>query len=531
MNWLSAKIGKRAYQDAQANKVFSWFHKGLAVVYLCAFLPMFFELDVLIGNEGFQPARDLLHSSYSHQGYWASFLQFPSLFHFLTNKAGLLLIVSLGCLGALGLLLSYQIFWSALIAWLSFLSITSVGGDFYIIIIDLFLAEVGFLTLFSSYHLQFKGYLPNLVVFAFKMLNFKLWFSMGMIKFYMPLSEWTNFTFFDSFFQAQPMPTPIAKLSDQAPAFLKSVAIIGLFVGEVILPFFVFAKAFYRKIAGAVFVLISILIQLNGNYGYFNILSIFLVLTIFRSSDFGFKAALPFEQSGKSKNWWSTFLVGHIVVQLIYCLLLFHPKPKYTQNHFNFIHTYLGTPTSTVVNSLVYPLKVLSYWRICNPYGVFKGIPKYHGEIRLSGSQDGLHWRNYTFKYLPSGLSDKLGFYAPYYPRLDHLMFYETLCQSNAQNNTLNPFYKNKAPWSRQFLATLFTDQPIVNKLLKRNPFIGRKPPKFIKTSYYQLQLNTQRTRNWTAIPTGFDRIYTKQRLPSKALIPLDIALLYLSPH
>jgi hypothetical protein len=531
MNWLNAKFGKRAYQDAKANSVFSWFHRGLAVVYLCAFLPMFFELDVLIGNEGFQSAAQLLKTSYSDQGYWASILQFPSLFHLFASNAGLWLITGLGCLGALGLLLNYQIFWSAVIAWLSFLSITSIGGDFYIIIIDLFLAEVGFLTLFSTYHLQFKGYLPNLVVFAFKVLNFKLWFSMGMIKFYMPLSEWTNFTFFDSFFQAQPMPTPMAKLFNQAPQLLKSMAIIGLFIGEVILPFFVFGKAFYRKIAGAVFVLISLLIQLNGNYGYFNLLSIVLVLTIFQSADFGFKEALPFEQSDKSKNWWRTFLVGHITLQFLYCLLLFHPKPKYTQNHLNFIHTYLDHPKSAVGNSLVYPLKVLSYWRICNPYGVFKGIPKYHGEIRMSGSQDGQHWRNYTFKYLPSGLSDELGFYAPYYPRLDHLMFYETLSQTNAQNNALNHFYKNKAPWTRQFIAKLFEKKPLVNKLLKRNPFIGRNPPKFIKTTYYQLQFNTQNTRNWTAKPTGFERIYTKERLPVKALIPFNIALLHLSPH
>lgn len=204
MNWLTNTVGKNALKNSEANALYNLFHKGLALVYFSAFIPMFFELDVLIGKGGFQPANVLLESSYHNQGLLRSILQFPSLFHLYPSNITLIIIAALGCLGAVGLLVGYQIFGAALLAWISFLSITSIGGDFYIIIIDLFLAEVGFLTLFSAYFLQFKNYIPNIVGFAFKLLNFKLWFSMGVVKFYMPLNTWTNLTFFDTFFQAQP---------------------------------------------------------------------------------------------------------------------------------------------------------------------------------------------------------------------------------------------------------------------------------------------------------------------------------------
>ena len=212
MSWLTNIASKKGLGNMQSNTLYALFHKGLALVYFSTFIPMFFEVDVLIGEGGFQPAVKLLEKSYQDQGMLQSLLQFPSLFHLNPSNAMLFIIAGLGCLGALGLLVGFQVFWAALLAWVSFLSITSIGGDFYIIIIDLFLAEVGFLTLFSTYFLQFKNYIPTIVGLAFKLLNFKLWFSMGVIKFYMPLSSWTSFTFFDTFFQAQPMPTPMAKV-------------------------------------------------------------------------------------------------------------------------------------------------------------------------------------------------------------------------------------------------------------------------------------------------------------------------------
>jgi hypothetical protein len=517
MKWIADTINNST-KNAGTSTVFSWFHRALGMVYLIAFIPLFWEIGPLIGENGLQPATNLLSKTYSINGYFASILQFPSLFHLYPCNTTLYLIITLGCIAGLSMLFNYRIFISGLLAWGCFLSITSIGGDFFIIIIDLFLAEVGFLSLFSTYCLQYKNYIPNIIWWVFKWLNFKLWFSMGVIKFYNPEATWTSFTFFDTFFQAQPMPTPLAKIFHQCPQLLKKTAIVCLFIGEMVIPFFIFGKKPLRWIGVLTFVIISILIQLNGNYGYFNVLSIVIAITILKDTDLGLNDVDAL--SPQSLKLLKISLFSNLTIQFIYILLLFHPKPFSYQNHFNFIHTYFKSNTI-----ITYPFKLISYWRLCNPYGVFKSIPSYHGELRISGSADGNEWKIYEFKYLPSGHTDYLGFYAPYYPRLDHLMFYETLSERNAKYNTLNLFYKEDIPWSSQFIKQIIKNNESSTSLLKNNPFKNQQGPKYIKLETYRLSFNENTDKNWTATKMPFERVLTIESDFTVAILPYDSAM------
>ena len=517
MKWI-ANINKKAFEDAESKTVFSWFHRSLGLVYLVAFIPLIWEITPLIGQNGLQSATELLGKTYSSQGYVASFLQFPSLYHIYPYNSTLYFIIILGSIASISMVMHYQVFFSAVIAWICFLSITSIGGDFFIIIIDLFLAEVGFLSIFSTYSIQYKNYIPKIIWWVFKLLNFKLWFSMGVIKFYHPAASWTTLTFFDTFFQAQPMPTPLAKLFHQCPKSLKITAIAFLFIGEMLVPFLIFGKKILRWVAVLTFVLISILIQLNGNYGYFNVLSIVIAITIFKDSDL--RIGSYSEPSHYNSNTIKVSLFSHITLQVFYILLLIHPKPFSSQNHFNFIHTYFKTDTP-----FSYPLKLISYWRLCNPYGVFKSIPIYHSELRISGSIDGNEWKVYEFKYLPSSQTDYLGFYAPYYPRLDHLMFYETLSERNAKYNTLNHFYKTDIPWSCKFIKQLINNNSASVKLLKTNPFNRDKAPKYIKIELYRLAFSSKKEVNWESTKMPFEAIYTSDSVCSEAILPYKTAM------
>jgi hypothetical protein len=254
MKWIN-KINQEAFKNSEARIVFNLFHRALGLVYLVAFIPLFWEIEPLIGQNGLQPAADLLYKTYSSQGYFASILQFPSLFHLYPNNNTLYILITAGCIASICMVINFHVFISASIAWICFLSITSIGGDFFIIIIDLFLAEVGFLSIFSSYSIQYKNYIPNIIWWVFKMLNFKLWFSMGVIKFYHPAVTWTSLTFFDTFFQAQPMPTPLAKIFHQSPQLLKTIAIVFIFIGELLVPFFVFGKRLLRWFSVLTFLL------------------------------------------------------------------------------------------------------------------------------------------------------------------------------------------------------------------------------------------------------------------------------------
>ena len=345
---------------------------------------------------------------------------------------------------------------------------------------------------------------------------------MGVIKFYLPQDVWSDFTFFDYFFQAQPMPSPLAKAFHALPSFLKSAALIGLFVGEIIVPFFVFCKKKLRILAFLTFTLISLLIQLTGNYGYFNVLSVLVALLILKDGDLRFmSASASFANSDKRVKLSTSLklvLSFHLLLQSVYCLVLFNPAPRSPQNHFNYLF-------STQGNAIATPFKYLDYWRICNPYGVFRGIPYYHCEIRLSASSDSITWQPYEFKYVPSSNTDYLGFYAPYYPRLDHLFFYETIAAPNYKWNPLNPYANKNNPWVCRFINKLLKNDSGISALLKSNPYAGKPAPNFIKAEVYRLKFAKNSGSNWVGESMNISKVYSKNRPCTAPVISFEEAM------
>jgi len=510
MSWRDrfVRLKGHALSDSGRSGMFGLFHKGLALVYLSALIPLFHQLLTLIGNNGLLPASELVGMVRADIGHVRAFLMFPSLFHFAPSDITLLLLIAAGCAGALMMLTSRWLFYGAVIAWASFLSITTIGGDFFIIIIDLFLSEVGFLSMFSAFCLRYHGHVPRVVAWPLLLLNFRLWFCMGVNKFYMPHEVWTDFTFFDYFFQAQPMPTPLAWHLHHSPDLWKHLAQVCLFIGEVIVPFFVFGPKWWRWTAFAVFVAISLLIQLSGNYGYFNLLSVVLALTVLKDADL--PASVRSSVSVRSGNGLGTtggaMLGLQMAFQLMYCVTVFDPRPYSPQNHLN--HTLVNLKAgNTVAEGMLEVLRLPSYWRIVSPYGVFKGIPMYHAEIRFSGSADGEQWQAYRFRHLPSTSTDRLGFYAPYYPRLDHLMFYEGLCEGVYLHNPLNPYHHEGNAWICRFVGKLFDSDPGVTQLLLDDPFASTAP-RYVKAELYRL---------WFAAPGEGGR-WEGERMGSEAV-------------
>ncbi len=507
---LFKKLQSRLAADADCNQMYTWFHRGLAVVYLFAFVPLFFQIDALIGHNGLLPANTLLHTSYNHQGVVASFIQFPSLFHFYPSDYTLFALLILGCAGALLVLFEVHIFAGSIMAWVAFLSITTIGGDFFIIIIDLFLAEVGFLAIFSTYFLRYHGAIPTLLDFVFRLLNFRLWFCMGVNKFYLPKEVWRNFTFFNYFFQAQPMPTPMAYYFHYLPAYTKWIAEIFLLIGEVIVPFFVFGGRRLRLLAFATFFIISALIELTGNYGFFNVLSVVVAFTLLKRGDIPFlKTNLLPPVAIRIPQGIKVIMAVLVAFQLMYCVSVFDTKPYSPQNHFNYVFNNLK-PTNQALNKIIEPLRWVGYWRLCNPYGVFKGIPHYHGELRFSGSADSTNWAYYRFKFVPSTLNKSLAYFAPTYPRLDHLMFYETLSDGSYKHNPLNPYAILQKPWMCTFINKLLTNDSDVLKLLAANPFQNKAAPVYIKAEAYRLQFAPLGSGHvWQETATGISKVYT----------------------
>lgn len=476
--------------EVRPNAVFILLSRLVGLVYFIAIFPLYFQIEALIGENGLQPAIKLLAIAQKQEG-WMAYVRFPSVFWMIPNDITLLALVIIGSTSSILLILNIKPLINSIIVWICFTSLCVIGGDFLVIIIDLFLSEVGFLLILLHLSLRWFNHVPRILYFCFLLLNFRLWFSMGMVKFYFPGSTWTDFTFFENFFPNQPMPTPLAFYFWQTPRWLHILAEFWLFVSQIIIPFFVFGNRKWRLIAFSAIILTSLLIMLSGNYGYFNILSIVLAIVLLHPVNF-------YEQKVKLVIYDSLLFQNRIIqvtcsvlifMQFIYCIALIDPKPPCAQNHFNQVFLYKrfqSFPFSLITT----PLKPVVYARVCNPYGVFKSIPNFRNELRFSGSYDSINWKPYVFKYVPSGNTNELKWFAPYYPRLDHLLFYETVASGGYNFNLWNPYYSSKNVWTEEIIQKMFDNDKVLSCLLASNPFEYTTPPSLIKCELYSLKFN-----------------------------------------
>ncbi len=97
--------------------------------------------------------------------------------------------------------------------------------------------------------------------------------------------------------------------------------------------------------------------------------------------------------------------------------------------------------------------------RIVNTYGLFAVMTTARPEIIVEGSDDGVHWREYTFKYKPGDVKRPPLWNIPHQPRLDWQMWFAAL-GTPSQN-----------PWFLRFLQRLLENSPEVTALLGSNPF------------------------------------------------------------
>ncbi len=126
-------------------------------------------------------------------------------------------------------------------------------------------------------------------------------------------------------------------------------------------------------------------------------------------------------------------------------------------------------------------LTYISPFQIVNTYGLFAVMTTTRPEIVIEGSNDGLSWREYNFRYKPGNLHRALPFVAPYQPRLDWQMWFAAL--GNYQENT----------WVGSLVYHLLQGDPTVTGLLEPPPF--PKPPKYMRALLYRYQFTTPEDR------------------------------------
>ena len=458
----------------------SWvFLRLLGLIYLAAFVSLATQIKGLAGRDGILPATEFL-IRHRHWGF-RRFVRLPSLCWLNANDGALRFLGWGGAALALLLILGLAPAPVLALLWIFYLSLFTVCRGFLEYQWDALLLETGFLAPFLA-PLEIAPRFPEvfapspIIVWLLWWLLFRLMFSSGVVKLRYGDSPWRTRTALSYHYETQPLPTRLGWHAHQLPVFFHKISAVFMFGIEIFAPFLIITPPPWRFGAAALFLLLMVLIQLTGNYCFFNLLGISLTILLFDDN-----FLLPAFQSVFSTTDWplqirpvspSSPWVAAGLAALILTLSL-EPVLR------------LIRPGIDRPGPFGRFFDLLEPFRLVNSYGLFAIMTTGRPEIIVEGSDDGTNWREYQFKWKPGNVKRAPRFAAPHQPRLDWQMWFAAL--GNYPNH----------PWFGRFLRCLATGSPAVLSLLEHNPF-PQIPPRYVRGILYDYRFTTWAERRST---------------------------------
>jgi lipase maturation factor len=449
--------------------------RGLAGLYLVAFVVAWRQFPALCGERGLEPAPRLLEVV-------PRFLDAPTVFRWIGyTDRNLRAISGVGVLIALAILVGLpqspalpveaglaltMLAWFVL--WVLYQSIVNVGGSFYSFGWETLLLEAGFLAIFLG-----SGAVapPILVLFLFRWLAFRVEFGAGLIKLRGDRC-WRDLRCMDFHHETQPMPNPLSWFFHKLPRRLHRAETIGNFVAQLVLPFGLFLPQPFATAAAVLMVLTQLYLVVSGNYAWLNWVTIIVMTAAI--ADPVLEAILPNLATVPAAAFAATpawFTLAGVALTLLVVVLSWFP-----------------------VRNLLSPRQAMNAsfdpFRLVNTYGAFGSVSRVRDEIVIEGTDaesiDGsTAWREYDFKGKPGDVRRIPSQFAPYHLRLDWLMWFLPLSSRYGER------------WFVPFLVKLLEgDRPTLG-LLRGNPFPDR-PPRFVRALLYRYRFTTWRERRET---------------------------------
>ena len=355
------------------------------------------------------------------------FFMYPTILWLNDSEASLRAIPYVGVTCGIGMIYGgpLGVYWLALacVLWLSI----EMRGVLYPW--DTMLQEAGFLALFLPATLPLPDWhasalpLPT-VAFMFRWLVVRLMLGFGKDKFIGTTPR--DFLYLRGFFVWMPLPSVLAWFGHHSPRWFLRASLYFMFYVEVIAPFLGLFAGPLRLIAYASLVALMFGIGATGSWGYFNLGYILLCTCLLdvRSSIFDLR---------------STGLGGAPELAVHAAMLaLFALSMVYLPTNSWFTRSWPAYPVDlfalprkwrklvSVIHRMLWPARVLAPFRIVNGYGVFppNALPPVRSQLVLEGSMDGVHWKQYGYKYIPSFPHSRPAYIAPYHARLDQWTYY-----------------------------------------------------------------------------------------------------------
>ena len=460
------------------------FQRGLAAIYLVAFLGAFNQFEALLGENGLLPVPIFLKRS--------SFREAPSLFHWhysdrlargVATSGVILSVLALLGVSESGPLWVSMTVW--LLLWALYLSIVNVGQRFYAFGWESMLLEAGFFAAFLGPAHMAPSPVPILIL---RWMLFRVELGAGLIKLrHDPC--WRDLTCLNYHYETQPLPNPLSWYFHRLPEFMHWFSALFSHLVQVVVPFALFAPQPWASIAGGLIVFHQLWLIISGNYSWLNWVTVVLGVTAFGDPSY------IHPQLASRPH-------GYEVTLFLLAALTLYLSIKPTLNLFS-----------------KHQLMNFSYnpFHIVGTYGAFGDVTKERYEVVVEGTQeltitDTTQWKEYGFRAKPGPLKRRPPQVAPYHLRLDWLMWFIPFSVTVGDGGLIMSGYDQ---WFLRFAQKLLEGDRPVLKLLRSNPF-PTQPPTYVRALYYRYQYTSWAARKATGA-------YWERKLVGEYLSPIRL--------
>ncbi|MFB8388388.1 lipase maturation factor family protein [Microbacterium sp. NPDC055910] len=443
--------------------------RGIAALYLVAFVSTLNQFRPLLGERGLLPAPELLE--WARSSPRGARLLRPTIFRRWRYTDRRLVALCTVCLVIAAALVCGIPQWGPpwvpmvcfLALWIGYMSIVSIGQTFYGFGWEMLLLEAGFLAAFLGSDSQPP---PVVVIVLFWWLLFRLEFGAGLIKI-RGGREWRDLTALTYHHETQPMPGPLSRQAHLLPRWFHKLEVVGNHIAQLVVPWLLFTPilglwidaacpAVVGAVAGCIVIVTQLWLVATGNFAWLNWATIVIAFTAI---------GLPTSARAVTDAPW--LIDGMPLVWLV------------TTCTVGALYVVISWPA---VRNLAASRQLMNAsfnrWQLANAYGAFGTVTTTRIEYVVEGTLDGVDWREYAFKGKPQDLRRVPPWVAPYHLRLDWLMWFL-------------PLGRSLEDWFAVFLVRLLEADESTLRLLARDPFAGARP-RSVRVVAYRYRFTTR---------------------------------------
>jgi hypothetical protein len=440
--------------------------RGLAAIYLLAFLSALQQFRPLLGEQGLLPAPRFLSRR--------RFFESPSLFHLRYTDTDLARLcwggIALSLLALSGVSeagpwwLSFTVWF---VLWTFYLSIVNVGQIFYGFGWESMLCEAGFFACFLGPATLAPSWIPMLI---FRWMLFRVELGAGLIKIRHDTC-WRDCTCLYYHYETQPLPNPLSPYFHRMPKLMHRGAVIFSHFVQLLVPFGLFLPQPHAMVAGTFMILHQLLLIVSGNYAFLNWITIVLGASTFSDDVFRDLVGVPaatFAARPLLHDVVLYVLLGGTALLSIRPTLNFFSRDQLMNYSYNAFH-------------------------LVNVYGAFGRVTRERYEVILEGTrdtplgadhEDDGGWRAYEFRGKPGDLEQRPRQIAPYHLRLDWVMWFLPF-GAVVDGDDEAVFVLRHERWFLAFARKLLEGDRAALSLLRTNPFPD-EPPRLIRARFYR---------------------------------------------